>query len=225
VLASAGSLARTLGIAKQAVVDAPKTLASEAERAARTALLSQPHAKALASLVEQIRSAKGPNYKVPDFDPLDGGSNAQVLFLLEAPGPKAVASGFVSRNNPDETAKNFFLLNSEAGIDRQHTITWNAVPWYIGSGTKIRPATRDDVREADQWLKVLLANLPKLRIVMFVGQKALHAQGVVQGCRPDVAILSMPHPSPMFINRAAGNRNRVLAALQDLSVRMAASDA
>jgi uracil-DNA glycosylase len=206
-------------------VDAPKTLASEAERAVRTALLSQPHATALASLVQQIRSAKGPNYKVPDFDPLDGGSNARVLFLLEAPGPKAVASGFVSRNNPDETAKNFFLLNSEAGIDRKHTITLNAVPWYIGSGTKIRPATRDDVREADQWLKVLLANLPKLRVVMLVGQKALHAQGVVQGCRPSVAILSMPHPSPMFINRAVENRNRVLAALQDLSALMAASDA
>ena len=40
---------------------------------------------------------------IPHFDPLDGGSNAQVLFLMEAPGPKASASGFVSRNNPDET--------------------------------------------------------------------------------------------------------------------------
>ena len=206
-------------------MDAPKTLASHPERAARTALLSQPHMEALARLVEKMRQAKGPSYEIPDFDPLDGGSNAQVLFLLEAPGPKAVASGFVSRSNPDETAKNFFLLNDAAGIDRRRTITWNAVPWYIGSGTKIRPAKRDDVREADQWLKELLATLHQLRIVVFVGQKALHAKGVVQGCRPDVEVMAMPHPSPMFINRASGNTERVMAALKELAARMAASDA
>lgn len=135
------------------------------ERAARTALLSQPHVEDLARLVDRMRKEKGPNHKIPDFDPLDGGINAQVLFLLEAPGRKAVSSGFVSRNNPDETAKNFFLLNKQAGIDRHRAITWNAVPWYIGSGTKIRPAKRSDVLEANRWLKEVLANLRQLRIV------------------------------------------------------------
>ena len=172
-----------------------------------------------------MRQAKGPSYEIPDFDPLDGGSDAEVLFLLEAPGPKAVVSGFVLRNNPDETAKNFFQLNPEAGIDRRRTITWNAVPWYIGSGTKIRPAKREDVREADKWLKALLAILHQLRIVVFVGQKALHAKGVVQCSRPYVEVMTIPHPSPMFINRASGNRGRVMAALQELAVRMATIDA
>jgi uracil-DNA glycosylase len=208
-----------------AQVDGPKTLASEPERAARIALLSQPHVDILARLVARVRKAKGPSYKIPDFDPLDGGINAEVLFLLEAPGPKAVSSGFVSRNNPDETAKNFFVLNEKAGIDRRRTITWNAVPWYIGSGAKIRPANRDDVREADEWLVELLATLLQLRFVVFVGQKAQHAQGVVRGYRPDVEVMAMPHPSPMFVNRTSGNRERVLTALQELSARMAASDA
>jgi uracil-DNA glycosylase len=206
-------------------MDAPKTLASEFERAARTALLTQPHVESLVRLVERMREAKGPSYKVPDFDPLDGGINAQVLFLLEAPGPKAVSSGFVSRNNPDETAKNFFLLNEKAGIDRRRTMIWNAVPWYIGSGTKVRPAKRDDVREADEWLKALLATLQQLQIVVFVGQKAMYAQGFVHSCRPDVQVMKMPHPSPMFINRAPDNRARVLAALQEISVLMAMSNA
>jgi len=206
-------------------MDAPKTLAIELQRAARTALLTQPHVESLVCFVERMREAKGPSYKVPDFDPLDGGINAQVLFLLEAPGPKAVSSGFVSRNNPDETAKNFFLLNEKAGIDRRRTMIWNAVPWYIGSGTKVRPAKRDDVREADEWLKALLATLQQLQIVVFVGQKAMYAQGVVQRCRPDVHVMKMPHPSPMFINRAPDNRARVLAALQEISVRMATSNA
>jgi uracil-DNA glycosylase len=153
----------------------PKTLANELERAARSALLSMPHAQGLAHLVERMRAAKGPTHQIPDFDPLDGGRETQVLFLLEAPGPKAVASGFVSRNNPDETAKNFFLFNVEAGIDRRRTIIWNAVPWYIGSGTKIRRAKRGDVREADAWLQALLETLGRLRFVMFVGKQALHA--------------------------------------------------
>jgi hypothetical protein len=179
----------------------------------------------LVRLVERIRKAKGPSYKIPDFDPLDGGINAHVLFILEAPGRKSVISGFVSRNNPDETAKNFFLLNDEVGIDRRRTIIWNAVPWYIGSATKIRPAKREDVLEADEWLEVLLVTLQQLQIVVFVGKKALHAQGVVMRCRPDVIVVTMPHPSPMFINRAPGNRERVLVALQNLSDLMTVSDA
>ena len=160
-------------------MDAPKTLATESERAARASLLKQPHIKDLTHFVETMRTVKGHGYEIPDFDPLDGGIDAQVLFLLEAPGPRAIASGFISRNNPDETAKNFFLLNASAGIDRRRTVIWNAVPWYIGSGKKIRPARRDDVREADNWLVELLRLLHKLRVVVFVGQKALHAQGVV----------------------------------------------
>lgn len=206
-------------------MDEPKSLASRSERASRAALLTQPHVGGLVRLLEGMRKAKGSGYEIPDFDPLDGGTDAQVLFLLEAPGPKAIASGFVSRNNPDETAENFFLLNAEAGIDRRRTVIWNAVPWYIGSGTKIRPAKRDDVRGADEWLTELLAVLSQLRFVVLVGQKALHAQGVVRESRPDVEVMAMPHPSPMFINRASGNRKRVLAVLQELAARMAAGDA
>jgi uracil-DNA glycosylase len=205
-------------------MDAPNTLASANERLERAALRTQPHMRGLADFVQRIRDAKGPGFHVPDFDPLDGGDRAQVLFLLEAPGPKAVSSGFISRNNPDQTAKNFFLLNEEAGIARGRTIIWNAVPWYIGSGTKIRPARRDDVREADEWLKELLGTLVSLRFVMFVGQKALHAQGIVRDYCPTVKVLTMPHPSPLFINRAPENRARALAELKELSAQIATGD-
>jgi uracil-DNA glycosylase len=206
-------------------MDIPKSLASEAERTARAALLSQSHIRDLADLVGEIRQAMGPTHKVPHFDPLDGGIEAEVLFLLEAPGPRAVRTGFVSRSNPDETAKNFYLLNEKAGIDRRRTVMWNAVPWYIGTGTKIRPATRDDVRLADEWLKRLLTALQRLRFVMFVGQKALHAQSVVTQCRPAVEILTMPHPSPLFVNRSPENRERMLEALRGLATRLSTSEA
>ena len=100
----------------------------------------------LSVFVESIR-ADG-HAGVPYFDPLDGGIDAECLFILEGPGPKAVATRFVSRNNPDETAKNWHNLNEEARIDRRRTAIWNIVPWYLGDGLKIRAAVAADVRQA-----------------------------------------------------------------------------
>lgn len=201
-------------------MDAPKTLANEAECKARSNLLSQPHMQGLMQLVERIHVAKGIGFEIPDFDPLDGGIDARVLFLLEAPGRKAIKSGFVSRNNPDETAKNFFLLNLEAGIGRRQTVIWNAVPWYLGSGIRIRPARHEDIREADRWLEELLALLHQLRFVVFVGKKSLRAKDVVRISKPQVEFMEMPHPSPMFVNRSVGNRSRIFSVLQKLSCRL-----
>jgi len=92
-------------------LEPPKSLGDAEQRRARTALLSEPHIQPLTEFVERMRFTKGPDYGIPYFDPLDGGVDAKALFLLEAPGPKAIRSGFISRNNPDETAKNFYLLN------------------------------------------------------------------------------------------------------------------
>lgn len=78
---------------------------------------------------------------------------------MQAPGRRAVETGFVSRNNPDETAKTWHELNASAGIDRRRTLTWNIVPWYIGEDTRIRPATEDDIRRALPYLR----RLPKAR--------------------------------------------------------------
>jgi len=52
------------------------------------------------------------------FDPLDGGVQAQVLFLFESPGEGALASRFASRDNRDPSAAMFAALNKEAGLDR-----------------------------------------------------------------------------------------------------------
>jgi len=53
-----------------------------------------------------------------------------------------MSSGFISRDNPDPSARNFRALLAGAGIPREKTVLWNIVPWYIGSGVKIRPATK-----------------------------------------------------------------------------------
>jgi uracil-DNA glycosylase len=177
------------------------------------ALLHSPLIGPLTAFVESVRSDAG-EAGVPYFDPLDGGIAAECLFLLEAPGPQAVRSGFVSRNNPDETAKNWFELNVAVGIDRRRTISWNIVPWYIASEGRIRPATTADIQRGLPYLHRLLGLLPALRVVVLIGQKAGRARSsLLEGAR-QVTILETPHPSPMFINRHKHHREPVLQSLQ-----------
>lgn len=195
--------------------DIPKLLSDPAARAARHAQLMEPHVAPLTAYVAALRTEAGPEAAIPDFDPWDGGATAELLYLLEAPGARAVLSGFISRNNPDETAKNFFELNRAAGIPRERTVTWNIVPWYIGTGAHIRAAGRSDIEAGLPALTRLLTLLPKLKGVVLVGRKAERAANLVSQLRPEVRVFLCPHPSPLFINNAPGNRDRILSVLHE----------
>ena len=198
-------------------LDRARLLGDPEARQVRLSQLQKAHIAPLTSFVESLRTEAGPGAAIPYFDPWNGGVEARILFLLEAPGPKAVRSGFVSRNNPDETAKNFFELNLEAAIDRRRTIIWNAVPWYIGTGAKIRAATPADLERGLRPLPRLLDLLPNLQAVVFVGRKAEKARLEVTQLRPNLALFVCPHPSPMFVNHAPGNRDRILLLLRDVA--------
>ena len=202
--------------------DTPKSLKSSDACEERSRMLGMPHMLPLRDFVESLRQEMGSAYGIPHFDPLDGGINARVLFLLEAPGAKAVSSGFVSRNNPDETARNFFELNIAAGIARTDTVCWNVVPWYIGTGTKIRPARHDDIRQALGSLRRLLTLLPNVRIVALVGNKSASLASEVVGMFPDSRVIATPHPSPLFINRRPENRGILLDAFKEISAALQA---
>jgi uracil-DNA glycosylase len=197
--------------------DRPKLLGDSNARVARLQQIHEAHIAPLSAFVEGLRVDAGPDAAIPYFDPWDGGINAEILFLLEAPGRKAVHSNFVSRNNPDETAKNFFELNCAAGIQRKKTVIWNSVPWYIGTGKKIRPATPTDLEAGLRPLPRLLDLLPNLWAVVFVGKKAERAQPQVEQLRPKLRLFACPHPSPLFINKATGNRERILAVLREVA--------
>ena len=112
-------------------------------REQRLSHVEDAHVEPLHTLVGQIRAETSKHENVPTFDPCEGGINAPILLLLEAPGPKAVETGLVSINNPDDTAANLYNLLEEARIDRHHIIMWNIVPWYLGrtDRSRIRPAT------------------------------------------------------------------------------------
>lgn len=195
-------------------IDKPKSLRNSIVIQSRLARIFDPHVTPLTHFVETIREETGLDKEIPYFDPLDGGINAKCLFLFEAPGPRAVSSGFISRNNPDESARNFFELNQEVGLLRELTISWNIVPWYIGTGTKIRPANRIDIRQGKKYLLVLLSLLPNLRIIVLGGRKAQKAETLIKDNYPSVTLMKMPHPSPLFVNNAPENKFKILQSLQ-----------
>lgn len=200
--------------------DYPKSLGSDREREMRQRRLDEPHLAPLSDYVRQIRRDTGLNREIPFFDPFDGGIAARCLYLLEAPGSRAVASGFVSRNNPDESAKNFFELNQAAGIPRTATVVWNIVPWYIGSGQKIRPAGSADLTAGLPYLQQLLRLLPALRAVVIMGQKPAFAEPHIRMARPDVDVIRSKHPSPLYVNNRPGNRGNILRVLQEVAQKL-----
>ena len=80
------------------LTDKPKLLGDLQACTDRRAQLSESHIAPLTAFVEALRDEVGPRATIPDFDPWDGGIDAEILYLLEAPGPQALASGFISRN-------------------------------------------------------------------------------------------------------------------------------
>ncbi len=180
------------------VSDEPYALASEKERESRLGRLSDPHVAPLTEFVLSLRQAQGAQQHIPHFDPCDGGIRARMLFLLESPGPKAVATGFISRNNPDPTARNMCELLARAGVARADTILWNVVPWYIGNGTKLAGVTSADLANGAQYLRELLKQLPRLQGVVLVGRDAQAAKPLIPAT---LRIFETFHPSNRVRNR------------------------
>lgn len=197
-------------------VDQPKSLRDPLEVKSRLSRLFDPHVSSLTLFVETVRRESGLEREIPYFDPLDGGINAKCLFLFEAPGPRAVRSGFISRNNPDESAKNFFELNTKAEIPREITISWNIVPWYLGNGKKIRAAKRNDIEQGKIYLLRLLALLPNLSVIVLGGRNSQQAESFIKVHYPAMTIIKMPHPSPLYINNSPENRFHILRCLEQV---------
>ena len=180
--------------------DAPYLLKDQAERERRIGMLTRPHMKPLTDYLASVRDRQGEEYRTPYFDPCDGGTQARALFLLEAPGPQAVGSGFVSRNNPDPTAKNLWRLMQDAGIPRQDTLIWNICPWYVGENGHILPVRAKDIQEALPYLRELLDLLPHLQKIVLVGKRAQSAEPFIRSITP-LPTKGTYHMSALVFNR------------------------
>jgi hypothetical protein len=174
--------------------DAPRSMRDAGVRERRKQMLKLPHVAPLAAYTAKLR--KRPSIQVPDFDPLDGGIHARVLFLFEKPGPmtattgKRTGSGFISRNNDDPTEEATFHFMQQAEIPRRVTVTWNVIPWWNNTLT----VTKEELRDGAKALRELIALLPKLRAVVMVGRKAAAARPYLENTK--LTLFTSDHPSP-----------------------------
>ena len=192
-------------------------MASEVER--REAEIYSLNVATLNKWVCDLRNRLGPDAIVPWFDPQDGGSEAKILWLLEAPGPKATrkrgGSGFISCNNNDGTAQNSWETREEAGVSRKLVVHWNAIPYYIGSNTKIRAYDANDIAAVGPLLNELLDLLPQLQVVILGGGAARRVWRDFAPQNLKLHIIECPHPSPTNLNTRPGNKEQLIKAWQD----------
>lgn len=171
-------------------LDLPRMLREKENVAARRLELRDPHIVKLTNFSRSLRRRDLGH--IPDFDPWDGGVNAKALFLYEKPGPKAFASGFISRNNDDPTAEISFKFLQLAGLERRDVVAWNVIPGWNGT----MKVTSTELLKGLQCLEELTELLVRLKVIILVGQNAARAKKLLEATLPKVAILQSYHPSP-----------------------------
>lgn len=178
----------------------PRSLRSLEAIEAKRSLLFAPHIEQLTKYVEGLK-IKYPGWEFPYFDPHDGGQLADILFLLEKPGPKTSpkfgGSGFISRDNNDSTAEALFNFMNEAGIPRQRTVLWNTIPGWNGT---IRMTSLENKNGLSE-LAHLLTLLPNLSTVVLVGRKAEKASPLLEHLPVKIVVSAHPSPKVRAINR------------------------
>ncbi len=159
------------------------------------------------NLVKKIRE-ENTGKKVPGFEPKNGNERAKYLFLLEAPGPKAVNSDKISLDNQDPTAKNFQKQLDQAGIPREEIAIWNIVPWYLGneSGTAIRATNNKDFEAGMKYLQPLISAMPNLCCIVLVGGVARKSH-IYLSKMTAARILTCHHTSARVTNLDARQHN------------------
>lgn len=206
-------------------LDAPRGFRDSARVAERLAMLdAEPGVQPLRVYAADLAARR--KAVVPHFDPAEAGVDARVLFVLEAPGPMTNAeradgrrpgSGFISIDNDDATAANFWEARREFGLDSgpgvSRVLHWNIVPWYLGVAA--RKPTADEVRDGAGELLTLLGLLPELRAVVLVGDHAQRGwlQHVAARAARDYAAVGTWHSSPLALN-SAGRRAEFFDALR-----------
>tara|TARA_R110002073_G_scaffold118918_1_gene258740 strand:+ start:662524 stop:663765 length:1242 start_codon:yes stop_codon:yes gene_type:complete len=161
-------LLNDLVLERKIAVEQSRVLRSPEAIRRRKLLLFLPHVQPLNGMVQKWN---GDGLLVPWFDPIEGGVDAEILILLQSPGPKAdreKGSGFISPDNNDMSAQRMWEAYRDVGIPRGKIISWNIVPWYIG----LQSPKAVELQNGSQYLQSILDFLPQLRTVVLVGEKA-----------------------------------------------------
>jgi len=180
---------------------------------ARCARLRESHLGALTDLVDQIQR-EHPCRFVPYFDPCDGGTNAEILLMMQSPGPKALLTGFVSLDNPDFSAES---LCAVFGLKRKRIVIWNTVPWFVGGSAdrgEIEAHLERFGADIERYIRDLLRLLMKLQTVVLVG--AVARDRVRAWVPVGIRIEEVCHPTITNYNCRRGDWDRMQAVLREL---------
>jgi uracil-DNA glycosylase len=94
------------------------------------------------------------------------------------------------------------------------------VPWYVGTGRRIRAVTRADIESAMPHLGELIALLPRLKIVVLVGRHAQRARALLPDALARYELFECPHPSPRSLNARPALRLEILRCLEAVAERL-----
>jgi uracil-DNA glycosylase len=208
---------RRFAVEGDRIPDGPRTLKHAEILAHRRSLVGSPHLAPLTNLVSRLRTQ---GLDIPDFDPLDGGCGGTVLFVHESPGRRArrkTGSGYISQNNDDQSAANFYRLRQEAGVDRKNITLWNIVPHFCGNTSNDSKITRADVEAGSRHLLDVISKMPNIIAIVLCGRKAQQAIPWVHDAYPHLQLLFMPHCSPTNLNRRPQDREEIKRVLGTVS--------
>ncbi|MEU2124569.1 uracil-DNA glycosylase [Nocardia niwae] len=194
------------------VPDQPRALAQRRVRRERAAALEMSHVRELNHLISRIEADTG-FANLPCIDPLFGGVAAEVLFVLKAPegdaNPAITGKRFLSWDNDDVGAENFFRTCAEYGLDRRRCTAWNACPFPIEGDSP----SRSELSRAEPYTRRMLGLLPRLRVVVLLGRPAQHAWQRMSLTGADIHLAHGASPSPPGINHPR-NRGSFEAAIR-----------
>jgi len=170
----------------------------------KTARIRDAHVAPLNNYVDRLTAER--RGFVPYFDPDDGGTDAEILLVLQRPGSKATE--FISTDNPDQTARNLREVERAAGIDHKKVCHWNMVPWYAPAKAKMPDAERAIGRK--RLAELLQTELSGITTLVAIGKVAQEGLAMM---RLPVRLLTGPHPSPLNFNTRPDERERLIRVL------------
>ena len=150
--------------------------------------------------MDLVISMRARGLNIPNVDPFDGGVSARALFLLETPGPRAVGTGFVSRDNPDPSAKNIGTALDDAAFLRSEIVLWNVVPHCVSTVDKNRNVTSAQIRDAMPDTQAFVDCLSNLKVIVLCGRRAQKVAPLLQ-LPSGVELLSTFHPGARSYSR------------------------
>jgi uracil-DNA glycosylase len=168
--------------------------------------------------VDDVRAETGE--QIPYFDPAAARLGTQVLMLFQDPSEVAeTGSGFISRHNNDQTARNAYLAADAAGLSYDICLHWNVIPWWVDNPAKPRRTLSAEAVRARPYLKAVLELLePAPSVIIVSGGAARHAWKALTraGNLPQLhgaRVLHCPHPSPLSypkVDKTTGRLNSEL---------------